>query len=190
MTEKRFDPKKLNKLNNPDRLKQLPPEFIIEKAGLKNLKTMVDVGAGTGFFSIQFAEKFKDSTIHACDISDVMISWMKENVSPKYDSVIPAKMNDNEIPLNDNVGDFVLMINLHHELDNPVKMLTDCKRVLKKGGKIAIVDWKKEEMEMGPPYEIRCEANSIKEHLVKSGFNHVQIHDDLKYYNLLIAEKL
>lgn len=34
MSEKRFNPKKLHKLNDPRRLHDLPPDFLWEKAGL------------------------------------------------------------------------------------------------------------------------------------------------------------
>jgi tRNA A58 N-methylase Trm61 len=52
----RFDPKKLEKLNNPERLKIVPPQYIWKMLNLKNVRTIVDIGAGTGFFSIPFLE--------------------------------------------------------------------------------------------------------------------------------------
>ena len=58
MNDKRFDPKKLHKLNNPDRLLDLPPQYIWDKLNLQltGADTFVDIGAGTGFFSIPFAD--------------------------------------------------------------------------------------------------------------------------------------
>ncbi len=189
MEEKRFNPKKLNKLNNPERLIQLPPEFIKEKVGLSNPKSIIDIGAGTGFFSIPFAEFFKESTVYACDISDIMINWMKENISPKYKNILPLEMKDNSIPLKDNMADFVFMINLHHELGNPTKLLDECNRLLKQGGKIAISDWKKEKMEQGPSFELRYEVNVVKDQLITSGFDKIKIYNELSKNYLIVAEK-
>ncbi len=52
MKEKRFNPKKLHKLNNPKRLLDLPPEYIWSKLNMNAANVIIDIGAGTGFFSI------------------------------------------------------------------------------------------------------------------------------------------
>ncbi|NOY49237.1 MAG: class I SAM-dependent methyltransferase, partial [Chlorobi bacterium] len=96
MIEKRFDPKKLNKLNNPERYKLLSPDFIVSRAGLLNPKTIIDYGAGTGFYSIPFVERFKGAKVFAADISEIMIEWMQEHLSA-YKNIIPMRMEDNKI---------------------------------------------------------------------------------------------
>jgi len=55
MTNNIFNPKKLEKLNNPDRLKAIPPEFIWGKLNLVDPRYLLDLGAGTGMFSIAFS---------------------------------------------------------------------------------------------------------------------------------------
>ena len=189
MEEKRFNPKKLDKLNNPMRFKALPPEFIIKKAAIENPEVIIDLGAGTGFYSAPFAEIYKLCRIYACDISEIMINWMQENLSPKYDNIIPLKTEDNSVPLNNNIADFLFMINLHHELDSPAKMLNECFRLLKPKGKIAISDHKKEKTEHGPSIELRYAPNEVKEQLLAAGFEKISIHSELSNNYLIIAEK-
>ncbi len=189
MIEKRFDPRKLDKLNNPNRFKTLPPDYIIEKAAIDNPEVIIDLGAGTGFYSKPFAKTHKHCKVYACDISDVMIDWIKKNISPEYSNIIPLKMEDNDVPLNSNIADFLFMINLHHELDRPDKMLNECYRLLKTKGKIAISDWKKEKTEQGPPSEIRYNPSKIKEQLIVSGFENIEIYSELTDNYLIIAEK-
>lgn len=116
MIEKKFDPKKLHKLNDPQRLIDIPPDYIWEKLHLEKPDIFVEIGAGTAFFSIAFLQKFKPSTIYACDLSEVMINWMKENVSSKYPAIIPVKAEEYTVPLEDGIADLVFMINLHHAL--------------------------------------------------------------------------
>jgi ubiquinone/menaquinone biosynthesis C-methylase UbiE len=189
MHEKQFDSKKLHKLNNPRRLREIPPGFIAEKAGIENPEVIIDLGAGTGFFSIPFAEIYKDCTIYACDISVIMINWMKKNVSPRYNTIIPVKMEDSHVPLKDAIADFLFMINLHHELDRPGKTLKECYRLLKAKGKIAISDWKKEKTDHGPPLEIRYTPDEVKEQLHGTGFVNISIHTGLTANYVVIAEK-
>jgi len=143
MDEKKFDPKKLQKLNDPDRLLDIPPEYIWNKLNLKNPDILVDIGAGTGFFSISFVGYTMNGKVFACDLSYIMIEWMKDNVCPKYPNIIPLKMEERAVPLEDGLADLVYMINLHHELEAPDKILKESYRLLKKNGKIFVVDWKK-----------------------------------------------
>lgn len=189
MSNKRFNPAKLDKLNNPERLKMLPLEYIIEKSAIHNPNNIIDLGAGTGLFSAALAEKFKSCKIYATDISKTMIDWIKENRVHDYPNLHPLLMIDSKIDLEAEIADFLIMVNLHHELDSPIDTLKESYRLLKTGGKIAISDWKKEKTEMGPDISIRVFANEIENQLIKSGFKDVQIHNDLKFNYFVVAEK-
>jgi ubiquinone/menaquinone biosynthesis C-methylase UbiE len=189
MNEKKFDPKKLQKLNNPQRLLDIPPEYVWGKLNLEKPDVLVEIGAGTAFFCIAFLQHFKLSTIYACDLSDVMINWVKENVSPKYPNIIPVKSEEHSVPLDDRIADLVFMITLHHELDNPSLTVEESYRILKPGGEIFIVDWKKIDMDEGPPKKIRCSPEQVKEELMKSGFCGVYIYDELPKHFLVVGEK-
>ncbi len=189
MTSHIFNPKKLELLNNPDRYKKLPPEIIIQNAELKNPSTIIDLGAGTGFYSIPFAKKFTACKVYACDISDVMTNWVKLNVVTKYNNIVAMQIDDNKIPLADGIADFVFMINLHHELSNPIQTLQECYRLINKNGKIAICDWKKKKSKQGPPLEIRCKPDEIAVQLNKVGFIVESINNNLTNNFLIIAKK-
>lgn len=190
MENKRFDPKKLEKLNNPERAAEVPVATLLKRAGVENPGIVIDLGAGTGFFSKEIAGLYNDCKIYACDISEIMVDWMKNNIAGKYQNIIPLKMDDSHIPLDDGIADFLLMINLHHELDNPEKTLKECSRLLKPGGKIAISDWKKEDMEHGPPQKIRCTPEEVRSQLQSTGFSDITIFNDFKNNFLVIAKKL
>ena len=188
MNDKKFDPKKLDKLNNPQRLVDIPPDFIWEKLNIEKPGIFVEIGAGTAFFSIALLQKSKASTIYACDLSEVMIGWMSENVSPKYPNIIPVKTEEHTVPLSNGMADLVFMINLHHELDNPSLTIEEANRILKPDGKIFIVDWKKEEMPEGPPVAIRCLPQQIKDLLLNTGFKQVDIFNQLQKHFLVVGK--
>lgn len=189
MDNKRFNPAKLDKLNNPERKKEFPLDIVLEHTKIINPKIIVDIGAGTGFFSIPFAQKFKDSKIYACDISEIMVDWMQSNIVPNNSNIFPLKMEDAQTNIESNKADLVFMVNLHHELYNPEQMLSECKRLLKPGGKIAISDWKKEETKQGPSLEIRYKPDQVKNQLVSAGFGNVKMFNDFPNNFLVIAEK-
>ena len=189
MNDKKFDPKKLRKLNDPQRLTDIPPDYIRRKLNIQKPNRLVEIGAGTGFFSIAFLQLFQPSILYACDLSDVMIDWMTENVSPKYPNILPVKTKEDSVPLQDEIADLVFMINLHHELEDPSKTIREAFRLLKPGGEIFIVDWKKEDMAEGPPEEIRCVPEEVKDQLTESGFSSVSIFNELPKHFLVVGEK-
>ncbi len=187
---RKFDPKKLAKLNDPGRLQYLNPEIIWENADIEKPAVLIDIGAGTGFFAVLFSRKMINGKVYACDISEEMIGWMNDNFPAEMKSiVIPVKMEENSVPLADGIADLVYMINLHHELEQPLKLLKEARRLLKKDGKLMIIDWKKEETPEGPPLEIRITAETIQSQMSESGFSDTEKYSVLPYHNFFIGEK-
>jgi ubiquinone/menaquinone biosynthesis C-methylase UbiE len=192
MSESRkFDPAKLAKLNDPKRLEILNPELIWTKADLKDPDILVDIGAGTGFFALPFSRKVRKGKVYACDISEEMISWMKNNLPPESQGVvIPLKMEESSVPLPDGIADLVYMINLHHELEDPVAAIKEALRLLKSGGKLIIIDWKKEETPNGPPLTIRLTEETIESQMLACGFTNIRKHAVLPYHSFLVGGKI
>lgn len=190
MSDKKFDPRQIHKLNNPERLKTQNPDLIWQTLGLKQARRLVDIGAGTGFFAVPFCDKMEDGIVYACDTSDTMLQWMKENLADTYTNrVIPLKSSESQIPLEGGLADLVYMINLHHELEDPCAMLEESARLLKPGGKLMIIDWKVAETPGGPPQSIRIPESTIAAQLQNAGFTAIQHHDTLPYHCFLVATK-
>ncbi|WP_319524099.1 class I SAM-dependent methyltransferase [uncultured Desulfosarcina sp.] len=185
----KFDPKKLQRLNDPDRLKDIPPDIIRGKLNLDKAEVLVEIGAGTAFFSKVFLEKFAARTVYACDMSEIMIGWIKAHVTPKHPGIVPVKSSESVIPLDDSLADLVFMINLHHELEDPTRMLEEAHRLLKAGGKIFIAEWLKKEMAEGPPVKIRWLSRDVKAQLVQAGFDNVRDDNGMAKHFLVIGEK-
>ena len=189
MSDKKFDITKLDKLNHPERLEDINPKYIWASIGAKNVKTIADIGAGTGLFDKEFSRLSPESKIIALDVSSTMIEWMDANVIPSFPNISTLLMAERQIPLADASADVAIMINLHHELLDEMSILKECYRILASGGKIAICDWKKKETPKGPPLEIRFEPEDIETQLISVGFKNIRIFDELKNNWLVVGQK-
>ena len=189
MSDKKFNPKKLRKLNDPQRLLDIPPDYVCNKLSQQNPDVLVEIGAGTAFFSLAFHQQLNASTTYACDLSDTMIDWMEANITPHYPDIIPVKSEESSVPLSDGIADLVFMINLHHELEIQSLVVQEAFRLLKPGGEVFIIDWKKEDMPQGPPVEIRCLPELITVQLEKSGFVNIKSADEMSKHFLVAGEK-
>lgn len=184
MNEHKFDIKKLEKLNNIERLNLINLEGIIKELNLPDQSTIVDIGIGTGLFSEGFLNKLTSSKVFGFDISEEMVKWVNENRVPHLNKRLKVDvMGENEIPLDENFADLVFMITVHHELENPVNLLNDAKRVLKDNGQLLICDWKE------GVHKHFVTKESIKNDLKSSGFNNIKEVDYSEKLVCLICSK-
>lgn len=187
---KKFDPRNIDKLNDPDRLTREDPDLIWKTLDLKDPNVLIDIGAGTGFFAFPFARKSTGITVYACDLQDEMLAWLKEHTPADLrNRMTPTKMGESHVPLPDEIADLVYMINLHHELEDRAAIMQEAFRLLKSGGTVMVMDWKKEEMPMGPPVSIRVTEDEIAEDVKNAGFGAVKRHGVLSYHNIVTGKK-
>ena len=190
MCAHKFDPDKSDILDDPARWERENPDQIWDAINMPNAEVVVDLGAGTGFFSFHFARKLSaGAQVCAFDISLQMLKKLSSHKIESFQNVHPVQTGEEEIPVKHDCADLFIMSNLHHELDNRKKVLKETYRVLKTAGKVAIWDWKKQDMDKGPPLDKRISGKVIEKELSKHGFVDVVFHDILPYHNLFTALK-
>ena len=164
------------KLDSPERSKILPPEDILRAFDLSEGETIVDVGAGIGFFSFPAASMVGPSgRVIAIDTSREMV----EELSRRYAGV---ELKNLEIHISDGydfgvdsgTADFVLIAAVLHEVDDKPRFLKEALRVLKPGGRIGIVEWHAIETGRGPRLEDRLKPAETDELLRGAGFSSIQ----------------
>ena len=174
----KFDPARLERLRDPGRLVTQDPETLWQtvSAGLE-VRTVIDLGAGIGFFALPFARHLPQGTVYACDVNPEMLRYLAEAVRQAgAANVTPVQTEEVRVPLPDGCAELVLMVNLHHELDYRAATLAECRRLLRPGGRIAIVDWQAVATEHGPPLEIRFAPQEVRAELEAAGFHAVAEH--------------
>lgn len=186
---RKFDPRKLERLNDPERLVDVPPADIWRKLNIPDCRVVVDLGAGTGLFSRAFLPMMNGGTIYAADVSEQMIDWMNENVTADHPGIVPLLMEESRVPLDNATADLTILINLYHELEDPAATLRDVHRVLKSEGRICIIDWKKEQTDHGPPVEWRFDVGEIARELRSVGFRNVQTDLSMRNHSMAWAQK-
>ena len=173
----KFNVEHLDKLNDPNRLEILDLQTVCSHFGLQRDMTLVEIGTGTGLFAEAFLNLLPEARCYALDIVPDMLEWIRSNRETyKTGRLIPQIMEESRTSLQDNIANFLFMISLHHELEEPVELLTDCRRILKPGGKIMIADWRKDAPD-GPPVLHRIEPELAISHLEEAGFEDISMFD-------------
>ncbi len=170
---KKFKAKNMEKLDNPLRRKMLPPDEIVKKLKIENTESVADIGCGTGYFTIPFAKEIgKKGMVYAVDINPMMLQETKRRTEEEnLTNVKVIQSSENNFMLKDNAVDIVFTSTVFHEVDSPEKFLDECRRVLKKGGRLIILDWNKIDEEFGPPSNRRMDIEEVKKYLIESSFD-------------------
>ncbi|BES64941.1 hypothetical protein SANA_13800 [Gottschalkiaceae bacterium SANA] len=156
-----FNSKSKDKLDHPKRRKALPPRETLLQLGLQVSDIVADIGCGTGYFTIP-ALDIVGGDVYAIDISDEMLDSVKSKVSSERLKLV--KSDFNHLMIADESSSFALLSMVLHEVDDPRKFLQEVNRVLKKDGRLAIIEWKKIEMKMGPRYSHRMDIADIEKY--------------------------
>lgn len=165
----KFDAKKADILDDPERKKILDPDSILEKLELTGETVLADLGCGTGFFSIPASRRVKK--VFALDIQQEMVDILTDKIKKeKITNIETILSEESSIPLSDESVNILLMANVFHELEDKWSLLKEAKRVLDLSGRLAIIDWKKIEMDFGPPLQERLDEKAVIDICYENGF--------------------
>jgi SAM-dependent methyltransferase len=130
-------------LERPGRVEEEKPEVVIAAMELKPDDIVADLGCGTGFFTRRIAPEIPQGRLYAVDIQPGMLELLKENVDKEgLDNVIPVlgKVDD---PLLPRGGiDWMILVDVYHEFQDPEPMLAKMLEALAPDGKVALVEYR------------------------------------------------
>lgn len=156
-------------LEAPDRPRSEDPEALWTRVGLELGATVVEVGAGTGFYSIPAARRVGSTgRVYAVDLSEEMVELLRERRDREgLPQLRPVRSTLASIPLPSGVADAVLLANVLHDI--PASTLSEAVRLVHPRGCLVNVDWTKVETPGGPPLEIRLTSNEAEGRLEQQG---------------------
>ena len=173
MTDKRFNASQAHRLDSPERIMWIPPAEVIAAMAIRPGETIADVGAGTGYFALPMAAAAgPHGKVFAVDAQPEMLAHLRQKLHDggiKNIELVHAEADATS--LDDATCSLVLLANVWHEFDDHAAVLRETKRILKSGGRIAILDWRPDvEREAGPPLDHRISAEDAMRDLIAAGF--------------------
>lgn len=167
----KFDPKNKEKLDNEWRRENLPPVEILKKLGLKATDSVADIGCGIGYFTIPAAALIGSNTVYGLDTSPEMLAELElRSKAAGLNNIETVKTQELDLIIPDATVSFGLMVNVIHEIVDKTQFLEESSRIIKPGGKLAIIDWEKAETKTGPPIDHRIGSDEVKTMLSEIGF--------------------
>ncbi|MBI5562426.1 MAG: methyltransferase domain-containing protein [Deltaproteobacteria bacterium] len=184
----KFDPKHVDRLLREERVKDIAPERVLREAGLGDGHVFADVGCGPGFFTLPAANIVgPNGRIYAIDTQPEMLDALKGRGLPAC--VTPVECGEDRIPLDDGIADLALAAYVLHETRDTVIFLKEVRRIIKKGGALLVIDWKKQQEEHGPPMEERITEAEAARLIKAAGFANAAVSSMNQSHYRIVAVK-
>ena len=122
------------------------PAANLAKFGLMDGMKVVDLGAGSGFYSVEAAKKVGSSgRIYAVDVQKDLLERLRSVASTSGVRNIEVVWGNAEkiggTKLREGLADRVIASNILFQIEKPDDFCLEVKRILKRGGKALVVDW-------------------------------------------------
>ncbi|MEK7610076.1 MAG: methyltransferase domain-containing protein [Patescibacteria group bacterium] len=122
------------------------PVSNLAKLGLVDGMKVVDLGAGSGFYSIGAAKAVGGSgRVYSVDVQKDLLERLRSIASTQGIRNIEVVWGNAEkiggTKLREAIADRVIASNILFQIEKPDEFCLEIKRILKPGGKVLIVDW-------------------------------------------------
>ena len=176
----------VERLEGEERRRAIPVERILPILQLSRSTTLLDIGAGIGYFSIPISKEIK--SVIALDLEPKMFEVLSGRIESLGVSNIHLLRGDMlSLPLADGFVDHVFAAFVYHEVASTSKLIHECCRVLRSHGRLTILDFQKKETGIGPPVSERKTPAQVLR-AVSGKFKLLSRTDEDIYYILNLAK--
>ncbi len=178
-------------LERPEREVEERPQRVIDALQIKPGQTIVDLGAGSGYYSFRIAALVGErGKVLAVDVEPQMLQLISERATRagiKNVTAVRSTARDPNLPANS--VDLLFMVDVYHELEFPFEMMVKVREALKPAGRVALIEYRAEDPQvMIKPVHKMSERQIIRE-LEAAGFRHLKTVDTLPIQHLVLFGK-
>ncbi len=126
----------------PERDKKLQIDRVMDLLGIRPGKSVVDIGAGSGWFTVRAARRVAPGgTVYAEDINAEAIKYIDQRAQKeKLGNVKTVLGAPDELKLPPGSVDAALMLKVYHEIAHPIPVMKELRAALRPGAKVGIID--------------------------------------------------
>lgn len=150
--------------------KLIPYEKVEEFVRPEGNDVILDVGAGDGFYSINFAKKLNGGKVIALEIDERGTILLKKKMGEQGIYNIDILQEDACQNFHFSGYNKVFFSNSFHDIPCSDKLVREFAETGNKGLEIVLIEFRKEVVDLGPPAHIRISENELKQKFTSRGF--------------------
>jgi len=178
-------------LERSEREQEESPRVAVRLLGLKAGQSVADVGAGSGYYTELLSREVGPAgKVIATDIQPGMIQLLRKRIESRgLDNVEPVLSTEDDPRLPENALDLILLVDVYHEFSQPQKMLRKLRTALKPGGRMVLLEFRKEDPSIPIREEHKMSIAGVRAELEPEGLRFERVLHDLPWQHILIFRK-
>lgn len=165
----------------------LDTQRIVSSLGGLQGHHVADLGCGSGYFTLSLAQAVgRDGVVSTVDVMQEPLQSVQSRADALGLQNVRTIRADLEVmggtKIPDASQDLVLIANVLFQSQKKEAILSEGMRMLKSGGKIIVIDWKKGVPGFGPPDESRTSGDGLRRLVESAGAKYERALDVGAYY--------
>ncbi|TXB66973.1 class I SAM-dependent methyltransferase [Vicingus serpentipes] len=178
----------IKRFESPERDAYQQPEKVLNYLEPLKGKKVIDIGAGSGYFSVKLAKQ--GAIVIAADVSDELQAALKNRIEEnKLQNIELRKIPYDSPSLANNEVDIALIVNTYHHIENRSEYFSKVKKGIVANGELVIIDFFKTDVPVGPPTNHKVSIDEVIAELKKAGYINFEVNVDLLPYQYIIKAK-
>jgi ubiquinone/menaquinone biosynthesis C-methylase UbiE len=167
------------------------PTQVLDALELHHGEVVVDLGAGSGYFTFRMAPEVGDTgKILAVDVQDEMLQALKQRAARmRVTNVEVVRGTDTDPHLPADTVNLVLMVDVYHELAYPREVMERVRESLKPKGRVVFVEYRKEDPAVQIKEVHKMSVTQLKKEMNAAGLVYVRTVETLPLQHIVIFEK-
>lgn len=138
-------------LERPDRALWQRPDEVIKALELEGGETVVDLGAGSGYFSFRLVQQLPRGQVIAKDTEPEMVRHLHHKAQALGICNLRPVLIQPDQPEIPRTADLVLICDVLHHVPDRASWLATVVRQMKAGARLALIEFKEGHLPEGPP---------------------------------------
>lgn len=178
-------------LERPEREDEENPTKCIASLELKPGDVVADLGAGSGYYTFRMAKIVGEKgRVYAVEIQDEMIAELRKRIEKqKVANVEVVKSTESDTKLPESSVDLLIMVDVYHELAFPYEVMTSVRKALKPGGRVVLVEYRKEDPKVPIKEVHKMSEEQIKKEMAVVGLSHAKTIGVLPWQHVAVFVK-
>ncbi len=162
-------------------------DLLLENLPIRADSTVVDLGAGTGYFSLPMARRATNGRVLAVDIQPEMLGIVESRSRDEgIDNVDLILATEEDPNLPDEAVDLVLIVDAYHEFSYPREVMEQVAESLRPDGRVFLVEYRGEDPRVPiKPLHKMTQAQAKKE-LAAAGLEWLRTLDFLPQQHVMV----
>jgi SAM-dependent methyltransferase len=167
------------------------PDLALDALSLTQGLAVADIGAGSGYMTVRLARRVgAGGRVFAEDIQPQMIDLLRQRLTrERLENVTPVVGTVDDPKLPAGAIDLALLVDVYHEFSEPVKMLAGLRAAIKPGGRLVLLEYRKEDPSIPIRFEHKMSVAEAKAEVEASGFTLTKVDERLPRQHILIFSR-